>query len=738
MRKIWTPEELSELQEFCKASRSFPELKEKIKDTFNGGRSWLAVRGKVYQNKNWFSHFANEDKLLNFLKQNGQKSLKEISAFLDIPKEEVYPLRDALAEKGYDIEIKDSHVLLKSEPIDAKPVKIPKITSNVVKVLVLSDLCFGIETQQPTLVETAYKIGEEAGVFFAIICGNIVAGKPPKGKEEEYFLQTYEEQLQYAIKHLPKASFKTTFINGPREMSWLKATGENIGKELAKAREDLSYKDDLKANFHIGKKDKTIIAVMHAGESSAYTKSYTLQGIAENLQEAERYVFEHSEPLQMVIIGGAHTIIRDPRRLPIKKTRINDFCKVAIPSLYRVTKSQAVSKRRGGSPVLGFAIISFEFKDDGCLKSLPICEFYNMTSYFKDNDFEDSDSGLSDKNLTEQEKNLLLLLKKLRRLGALARIMNISEEHIMEIIKNLEGKGFTVPFEEASKSYRWLRPLKDEFKPIDAKQFCVKSAKVLSFSDTHLGHKHERPDLIKKVYEIAEEEKVDAVFHSGDVFEGEGAFKGQSRELIYGGADEQMNHGLEIWPISKIPTYIIRGSSHEKAFIDQCGHDIVNIFARLARSERGVNITALLDDERITGSRGVVDVKGIKFCLDHPSGGIPYGKSYRPQKLIENIVSEMELASEAKIWLLGHLHVAFCMLYKGVVGFLVPCFEEKTNYIEAKGYTPWLGCWIIDVTMDQFENITKIVPRYVPFESKKQHKIYKAETVQTANRAEHE
>lgn len=732
-KQQWTQEELEKLQEFCKNSRSFSELKEKAKNILNGSRSWFAIRAKVYQHKDWFSHFNNEEKLINFLKQEGlkPKSFGDISTHLDIPKEEIFPLRDALAEKGYDIEIKDSHACLRSEPADGKVKKIPKITSNIVKVLFLSDICFGLKTQQPTLVETAYKLGEEAGVFFAVICGNIVAGKPPKGKEEEYFLHSYAEQLQYAEKHLPKVSFKTVFLNGPRELSWLKAGNGNIGEELAKTRPDLSYKDNLKANFHIGKKEKTIIAVMYA-ESSAYTKSYTLQGIAENIQEAERYVFEHSDPLQTVIVGGAHTAIRDPRRYPIKKARINDFCKINVPSLYRVTPSQAVSKRRGGSPVLGCAIISFELNEEGYLKSLPIPEFYNFTSYFQEDEYlEDSGKALEGNHFEDKEKDILdLLAKKPRRLGALARMLGISGEHIKSVIQNLITKGFIITFDEASKAYKWGRALRKEFQPLDIRQFCIKSAKVLSFSDTHIGHKHERTDLIAQIYGIAEAERVDVIFHSGDLFEGEDSFKGQRRELAYHGADNQRDHALKIWPASQIPTYFVAGTSHGKVFLDKCGHDIDATFARMARAEKGANITALLDSDGITESRGIVEVKGIKFYLDHPSGGLPYGKSYRPQKLIENLVSEMELTGEAKIILCGHLHVAFFMLYKGVAGFLVPCLQEKTKYIEAKGYTPWLGAWIIEVAMDQYENITKIVPRYIPFEPKKQHKIYKIESYQ--------
>ena len=730
-KEQWTKEEMEKLQEFCKNSHSFPELKEKTKDVFNGNRSWFAIRAKVYQHKDWFAHFDNEDKLLIFLKQDDgePKSFDEVSRILDIPKEEIFPLRDALAGKGYDTEVKDSHIRLKSEPVNGEIKKIPKITSNIIKVLVLSDICYGLKTQQPTLVETAYKLGEDAGVFFAVICGNIVAGKPKKGSEEEYFILTYAEQLQYAIDHLPKVYFKTTFINGPREMSWVKAESGNIGEELARAREDLSYKDNLKTNIHIGKKEKTIIAFMHAGESSAYTKSYTLQGISENLQEAERYVYEHSDPLQMVIVGGAHTAIYDPRRHPIKKTRINDFCKVLVPSLYRLTSSQAASKRRGGSQVLGCAIISFELNDDGYLKFLPTCEFYNLTSYFKDDEYLENPTEIpADKNLEENEIKLLdRLSKKPYRLGALARILGISGDHIKNIVKSLTEKKFDILFDDAPKSYRLIKPLKKEFKPLNTKLFCAKSAKVLSYSDTHFGHKHSRIDLLPRIYNIAEAENVDVIFHSGDVFEGEDSYRGQLRELAQQGADAQREVGLNALPASKIPTFVIMGSSHEKVFLDKCGHDIVYTFTRLARGEKGANITALLGEDGITGSRGIVDIKGIKFCLDHPSGGLPYGKSYRPQKLIENLVSEMELTGEAKVLFCGHLHVAFFMLYKGVAGFLDACIQDTTKYIEAKGYTPWVGIWIVEVDIDQYENITKIVPRYTPFETKKRHKIYKVE-----------
>lgn len=739
-KRIWRKKEKEKLEKLCKECKSFGELEKKSKKLFLK-RSWKAIEAQARQHKDWIKHLerksplilTNKERKLPKVLKSGPKTLQEISSALDVPKEEVFPIRDKFVELGYDIRIEKSGkktiVSLFSEPSadQDKKEKTPKITSNIVRVLFISDICFGLKTQQPTLLQTAYKIGEERGVYFAVIAGNIVAGKPQKGREKDYFLFTAEEQLAYATAHIPETSFKTTFIKGPRDLSW--ETGENgfdVGEELARSREDLSCKDALKTTLTIGKKERVKIGVMCASGTAPYTKSYTLQGISENLQEAEYYVFEHSDPLQMIFLGGTHTVLLDPRRFPVKQSRTNDFDKIALPAMHRLPPSQAVSKKRGGSHVLGCVIVSFELDNDGHLRSIPIYEFYNLTAYFKSDDYLLYPEGeLVNKSLTEEEQKFLnLLTDKPRRKGSLSRRLDISDDHVDEIVKKLNEKGIEISFDDASKSLYWRRALQKEFKPLDTSQFFFKKAKTVNMSDTHLGHKYERPDLTKEVYEIAKTEQVDAVLHSGDVFEGEDSYRGQVRELIYIGADAQRDHGLEIWPKSEIPTFLIAGSSHEKIFLDKCGYDLVSNFAKLGTLEKGLKLTALETLDGVSGSRGIVDINGIKFCLDHPSGGIPYGRSYRPQKLIENLVAEMELAGEAKAIFIGHLHVSLFMLYKGVAGFLVPCLQDRTKYIEAKGYTPWLGIWIPEITMDQHENITKIVLKYVPYEPKKQRKIY--------------
>ena len=111
----------------------------------------------------------------------------------------------------------------------------------------------------------------------------------------------------------------------------------------------------------------------------------------------------------------------------------------------------------------------------------------------------------------------------------------------------------------------------------------------------------------------------------------------------------------------------------------------------------------------------VSNVNGIVWRLLLLKGGIPRGVSYRPQLLVENLVKIIDKYSKEKVLLIGHLHVAGAMYYKGISAFLVPCLEDTTDYLKAGGHTSWLGMWIIEVFMDEHNNIIRTVREYVPF-----------------------
>jgi len=727
-KRKWDQDALIRLENLCKEAGSLRELELKAREVFKD-RTWDAIKRILYENPDWTEHLTKSkkeeedilalppeelkpklDRLLEILKE-GPSTVTAISEDpqIDIPKEDVWPLIDKLREKGYDIIEEKRKVFLREEPIPGVSPSLPSTTKRSrIEVLFLSDCCLGLKTQQGDLLKTCIEIGEQRGVWFSVIAGNLVAGKPLRGREEEYFLKTPKEQAEYVISHFPEASFKHYFINGPRELSFKKdKKGINIESLICKERPDIRYLGDEKKVIPIGW-PHTKVAVVNAGETQAYTKSYTLQGVMENFQEAVHYIFEHSEPLQAIVVGGLYSGILIPRQLPIKLSRYNDFDGVAVPALYRITPSQTARRKRGGSPVLGCLILGGNF-DKGKFLGFTYA-FYDLTAYFKDDDYLEEIKIEND--LDEEERRILLKLKKgPARYGELSGVIRKSIPHVEKVIESLRSKGYDIFFSEARKALELRRPFKEKFESLDLNKLLVHSVRFLALSDTHLGHRGERPDIIKKAYQIAEEKKVDLVLHCGNLLEGTYSYEEQPQDLIYFGADQQRKHALEIWPKSKIPTVFISSprKEHDRIFWSRSGYDVVENFVEIARYQ-GYSFHYL------GGARGIVKIKDIEIDLQHPSGGLPYGQTYRLQRRIEMLASAMELVKGAKATFVGHFHRAAALLYKGIFGCLVPACQEQTGYIDSIDKLAELGVWIVELGFDEKKNLVKVELEYVPFE----------------------
>jgi len=101
----------------------------------------------------------------------------------------------------------------------------------------------------------------------------------------------------------------------------------------------------------------------------------------------------------------------------------------------------------------------------------------------------------------------------------------------------------------------------------------------------------------------------------------------------------------------------------------------------------------------------------------HPSGGIPYARSYRLQKVVEQIAPELK----PHILFLGHLHAA-CWLpaYRNVESIMVGCFESQTPYLREKALFPLIAGAIFEYQKDEDGLISSNLtwyPTYVPREN---------------------
>jgi len=665
----------------------------------------------------------DEDKLIKLLIKS-PLTITQISEKFNIAKEDVWPAIDKLRAKGYEIVEEDRLVILKKEAEPgSKIIDLPRITKTEVKILLLSDIGVGFKTWQPDLLATIYKIAEEEGVYFAVVM-DISAGISKRGREIRDYVQElsdFDSQVNYIADNWPKAPFNTYILNGPKDLRHMsKKRPQNMAFALGKKRDDLRYLGDLATTINV--RDVRIALSHTEDDSSVYTKSYPVQGIIRNSQDAIEKVFggNSKDNPDIVLLGGLFSLMSLPPRSPISKARRNNINGFSIPGLYPLTSSQKNRKRQSGATTVGCWILTLQFNRDGTLKDI-IPDGRDLTAYTKERNYL-ADVELESDLIEDEKKILELLMEDSRTKGDLSRRVQKAIPYIDELIINLKNKGYEIDYAEAEKKYKLLRKIKTEFKSLDLSPLYFKKAKFGSISDMHLGCVYSRPDLVPMSYKIAEADGgIDKMLVPGDVFEGEGAYRGQVRELTHHGADAQRDFGLEVFPKSTIPSEFITGSSHELAFWLNSGHNIVETFCKMGRA-MGKKLYYLATGEHIK-NQGFTSINDIGIELIHPTGGIPFGISYRPQKRIEEMMTMIsENETVEKIILCGHLHVGFFMLHQGIAGFLVPCLEEKTSYLAGKGYIPWLGMWIVEVWEDKYDNITRIIPRYIAFERRQREK----------------
>jgi len=225
-------------------------------------------------------------------------------------------------------------------------------------------------------------------------------------------------------------------------------------------------------------------------------------------------------------------------------------------------------------------------------------------------------------------------------------------------------------------------------------------------SDTHLCSKEQQLTFLHDAYAYFEREGIDLVLHPGDLHAGNGkVYRGQIYDMFIHGFDERVEYVIEYYPrVEGVTTKLIAGN-HDLADLKESGHD----FCRAVCDRR--------PDLHYLGQRGAyVIVHGVRFYLMHPDGGVPYARSYRLQKVIEQFAPE----AKPNVLLMGHLHVVDVLpKYRNVTGLICGCFEAQTSYLKAKGLNPEIGFWVLDVTAnDQGIASVKIewFPVYVPKE----------------------
>lgn len=216
--------------------------------------------------------------------------------------------------------------------------------------------------------------------------------------------------------------------------------------------------------------------------------------------------------------------------------------------------------------------------------------------------------------------------------------------------------------------------------------------KLLLISDTHLASKYDRLDILRYLYERAEDEMVDFILHAGDVTEGKSNRPDQIYSLKEASYTGQRDYVVDKYPHSSVPTYMIAGN-HDLWWVKQCGADIVK------------DICSKRDDLTYLGS-DCEDLKigKLKVRMYHGAKGQAYAKSYKLQKYLDSI----PLEERPHILQTGHIHQAFYMKQDHTHCFQTSCLQDLTTYERSMGFNNDKSCWWVNVYMDDKGNPAKV------------------------------
>lgn len=225
----------------------------------------------------------------------------------------------------------------------------------------------------------------------------------------------------------------------------------------------------------------------------------------------------------------------------------------------------------------------------------------------------------------------------------------------------------------------------------------VKSAlehlKLLLISDTHLCSKYDRVDILRYLYDRAEQEGVKYVLHSGDFTDGRSNRPEQVYELKEASFEGQVEYCVDKYPKSdEITTFVISGN-HDDWWYKSNGSDIVKAIAR----ER---------DDIVYLGPDVADLKigKLRCHLFHGKGSQAYAKSYKAQKYLD----AMRIEDRPHILQMGHVHQAFFYQQDHTHVFQTGCLEDQTPFCRSQGLANNKSCWWVDVYMDNKGNPVRI------------------------------
>jgi predicted phosphodiesterase len=289
------------------------------------------------------------------------------------------------------------------------------------------------------------------------------------------------------------------------------------------------------------------------------------------------------------------------------------------------------------------------------------------------------------------EKKLITLLKK-KRYGykELKNALNLNQKYVKRNLDILKSKGVDISEDFGNRGRKLFSISRI---PIERPPTNLKVGRLGLIADTHYNSVADNPDLVNYLYNIFEENSIDAILHAGDLHDGYGVYPGQNFNLKNLTLESRINYVLDVLPDTSLKTYVVAGNHNEREY-QKAGVD----FLKLICKER--------TDLKYQGNQyAMINLKvgnsNIKTDLIHPHGGVPYTPGYRARTTLR----ATELENPPELAIMGHLHTYGKFKAYNVLVYQMPCLQSATDYTKKKGWPSDLGAIILDLETSLDEDI---------------------------------
>lgn len=264
--------------------------------------------------------------------------------------------------------------------------------------------------------------------------------------------------------------------------------------------------------------------------------------------------------------------------------------------------------------------------------------------------------------MPKQTTQIIELIKAGKTCNQICETMNLTHRQLYLRLMNLENKGFLFRrkyYSDGNILYRPITkgPVLKEFKKNPSGEIITKpdetEIKVMVISDTHIGSKLERLDLLDRVYNYCINNNIHLIFNCGDIIDG--TFSKTERRIK--DTYSQIDYLIKKYPFDKnILTFAV-GGDHDHSALIHCYQDVMEILKNYRHDiifQNYYNVT--------------INIKNGKILLHHrePQGNmIASGRTVDGKEIIPIVLN-------------GHAHKYVVEQQKsdGVVTALVPSLSD--------------------------------------------------------------